>query len=477
MITLEDFLVKPKIEASLDPNFRPASLANRNFQTAVQNSNKAVPVAFVVERENGLRSRYDTLIFPQENDPVANSFYLERLVKAAVWNWGGHKIIFGGPKELGFALQHAYFKEGARAFDADLMGDDVYNKEFTVDITEFENVPQAKESAKPLGGHLEGNRVGFDLGASDRKSAALVDGKVVWSKEIKWNPKNAADPQYHIDGVKESIQLAVDQLPGKRVDAIGGSAAGIYIDNEPRVASLYRTVQKAGRLDELKNIFTDIGAYHGCPIVVVNDGPVTALAGRMALLEKDGSVSGVLGLAMGSSVAGGVLTPSGEITTRLDEFAFIPVDYCLGAPKEEWSEDYGVAANYMSQQAVDRLIPKAGFSEDDIDPELGVPEKLVKVQEFMANGDERAAQIYQTIGTYYGYSLPHYFDFYGDISHVLILGRVTTEKGGDIILDTAKSVLAAEFPEIYDKIKFHTPTEKEKRHGQAIAAASLPYVK
>jgi hypothetical protein len=49
-----------------------------------------------------------------------------------------------------------------------------------------------------------------------------------------------------------------------------------------------------------------------------------------------------------------------------------------------------------------------------------------------------------------------------------------TGEGGDLILSGARTVLAAEFPEIAERIHFHIPDEKEKRHGQAIAAASLP---
>ena len=46
--------------------------------------------------------------------------------------------------------------------------------------------------------------------------------------------------------------------------------------------------------------------------------------------------------------------------------------------------------------------------------------------------------------------------------------------GGDLIIAGAKEVLKLEFPELTGKIAFHSPDEKEKRHGQAVAAASLP---
>ena len=91
-------------------------------------------------------------------------------------------------------------------------------------------------------------------------------------------------------------------------------------------------------------------------------------------------------------------------------------------------------------------------------------------------GDPVAAQVYETMGTYVGYGVAHYADFY-ELKHVLILGRVTTGKGGDIILSKAQEVLRLEFPELVDKISIALPDEKSRRVGQSIAAASLPALK
>ena len=74
---------------------------------------------------------------------------------------------------------------------------------------------------------------------------------------------------------------------------------------------------------------------------------------------------------------------------------------------------------------------------------------------------------------YLGYTIPHYVEFY-DYKHMLILGRVTTGKGGDIVLSKAREVLKKEFPEIAKKVTLHVPDEKSRRVGQAVAAASLP---
>jgi predicted NBD/HSP70 family sugar kinase len=148
------------------------------------------------------------------------------------------------------------------------------------------------------------------------------------------------------------------------------------------------------------------------------------------------------------------------------------VDYRPDAPADEWSGDPGVGAQYFSQQAVGRLLAPAGI---DLPQEMTLPVKLEHVQKLMAAGDPRARGIYQTIGVYFGYNIATYAEFY-EVRNLLVLGRVLTGAGGDLILSTASEVLRAEFPEVAERIRYHIPDEKEKRHGQAIAAASLPSI-
>jgi predicted NBD/HSP70 family sugar kinase len=281
---------------------------------------------------------------------------------------------------------------------------------------------------------------------------------------VVWDPRNATDPQYHFDQINAALKSAAQHLP--RVDAIGGSAAGVYINSRPRVGSLYRGIPKPLFDSQTRNLFVNLqAAWGGVPFAVVNDGEVTALAGAMSL--KD---SAVLGMAFGSSEAGGYVTPTGELTTWLDELAFCPVDCDRHAPLDEWSGDHGVGANYFSQQAVFRLAPLVGV---EIDPSLGPAEKLKFVQELFQQGDERVRLIFETIGCYVGYGVADYAEFYS-VRRVLILGRVMSGEGGNIIITRAQEVLKAEFPQVAEKVTLHLPDESTRRVGQAVAAASLP---
>ncbi len=460
-------MANPSMVPPLHKDFRPAALANRAFLSLLRKSGKAVPLVIGLERGDGSVSVFRTECFDETAEAAPlNLPYAERLAKFLLWQRGGWRFIIGGPRSVGEHIRRTYSAAGARAFDANFMGG-VYEHPFTVEITDPEKVPEPSEGAMRLGGHLDGCRIGFDLGATDRKVAAVVDGEAIFTEEVVWDPRNASDPSYHFNEIMAALKSAASHMP--RVDAIGGSAAGVYINNRPRVASLYRGVPKDLFDSKIANLFIDLKkAWGGIPFLVVNDGEVTALAGAMSLNDN-----AVLGIALGSSQAGGYVNETGEITTWLDELAFVPVDYHPRAPVDEWSGDPGVGAQYFSQQAVFRLAPEAGI---EIDSSLGPAEKLKFVQEKLQAGDGRARAIFETIGHYTGYGVAHYATFY-QLRHVLILGRVTSGEGGNIILSKAQEVLKKDFPELAAKISLHLPDESSRRVGQAVAAASLLSIK
>ena len=458
-------LIQPKILPPLDPDFRPAALANHHFLKQVAESQQGVPLLIGLERSGGYLSHFSTQVFPDLHpDADANLVYVERLLKFLLWQIGGWKVYIGGPKKIADYIQKCYSENGQRSFDFEFMQKDVYEKPFTVIHCDPNDVPTKKESSKSLGRHLDGCRVGFDLGASDRKSSAVIDGEPVFSEEVIWEPKNQSDPDYHYQQIMASIRTAAEKMP--RVDAIGGSAAGIYIDNRVRIASLFRGIP-GDQYYKVRNLFIRIREEMGVPLEIINDGDVTALAGSMSLEEN-----GILGIAMGSSEAGGYVDMKGNITGWLNELAFAPVDYHPQAPVDEWSRDRGVGSQYFSQQCVFRLAPKAGI---DVPAGITDAEKLEFVQDLLENNHAGAKKIWQTIGCYLGYSIAHYADFY-DLKHVLVLGRCTSGSGGKVIVDGAREVLKKEYPVLLEKINIQLPDERSRRVGQAIAAASLPVI-
>ncbi len=459
--------INPAVKPELDPGFVPAALWNKAYREAVAAAPAKLDIVIALERANGAVSTYKTAIFPHcGDDAKLNCKYVERIVKFLLWMKGGYRVTIAGCDALAADLGRLYAADGARAFDFEFMGERVYDKTFEVVAKPLAAAPESKEIQVQLGGHLDGCRIGFDLGGSDRKCAAVIDGKVVHTEEVVWDPYFQKDPEYHAAGIRDSIRRAAEKMP--RVDAIGGSSAGVFVDNCPRIASLFRGLSKADFKAKIVNLFNEIQQEYNVPLIVANDGEVTALAGAMSM-----KATGVLGLSMGTSTAAGYVNTNGNITDWLNELAFAPVDYRDDAPADEWSGDIGCGVQYFSQQGVGRLAKLAGL---DFADDMPLPKRLEAVQAMMKEHNPKAAAIYRSIGVCFGYAVAHYSDFY-DINKLLILGRVTSGEGGEVIIAEARKVLEMEFPELAKKIEFRTPDEQFKRHGQAVVAASLPALK
>ena len=450
-----------KVLAPLDPAFEPIYRSLRAFADRAAELNGPV-IRIALERNDALVATQDMQILPEGVEDETNIRMVERMVKAMLWVYGGFRVTIAGSKTVYEGIKAQYCLGGKREFDFDFMAS-VYEQPFEVlYAATVEEAPAKKEAAEPIGRHLDGCRIGFDAGGSDRKVSAVINGESVYSEEVVWFPKTNEDPAYHYEGIVAAMKTAASKMP--RVDAIGVSSAGVYVANRTMRASLFIKVPEDAFDKYVKDIYIRAAKEIGdIPLVVANDGDVTALAGAMSLGED-----GILGIAMGTSEAGGYVDMNGNITGWLNELAFVPCDLAPTAMEDEWSGDIGCGVKYFSQDAVIKLAPAAGI---ELDPALSPAEKLKVVQGKMLEGHKGAEQIYETIGVYLGYTLAFYAMFY-DINHVLLMGRVTSGKGGDLVLAKAMEVLKAEYPEF--KMQVNLPDEKSRRVGQSVAAASLP---
>lgn len=457
----QDITVQLKNMPELDPGFLPMEAYIRAFEKTAK---KRIVIAVIGNED--MTSRYDARVHGCPEMEAADDAYAEVIVKFLLWSRGGSKIAICGDDRIAEHIKELYSTDGKRSFDYHFMGR-VYEKEVQVLSLKLDEVPEQKETAQNIGRHLAGCRIGFDAGGSDRKVSAVIDGVSVYSEEVVWFPKTEENPDYHYDEILQAFQTAASKMP--RVDAIGVSSAGIYIENKTMIASLFLKVPEDQFDEKVKNIYERAARQIGekIPLTVANDGDVTALAGSMSL-----NVNCILGIAMGTSEAVGYIDCNGRITGWLNELAFAPVDLQAGAPMDEWSVDYGVGCKYFSQDAVIRLAQKAGLEVKD---DLSLADKLKVIQDFMEAEDPRAASIYRTIGVYLGHTIPLYGRFY-NIEHILLMGRVTSGNGGTIIIETAKQVMKDEYPDVYEKVTVSLPDEKSRRVGQSIAAASLPQI-
>ncbi len=444
----------------LDPGFIPFGVWAEAYRADAKQ-----PIAIAVERDKGNISVRKTFIHGTAAMKDADYRYVERYVKFLLWSIGGFKVYVCGCSNLAKRLQDAYSVSGERAFDYDFF-QKLYERPLEIIDLPLEACPEANEAPRPIGGHTDGCRIGFDAGGSDRKVSAVIDGEVVYSEEVVWHPKVNPDPTYQYEGILDSFRTAASKMP--RVDGIGVSSAGVFIGNAPMISSIFYCVPRE-RWDEVKTVFDRAAAAIGdVPIVVANDGDVSALAGAMGM-----NCGSIMGLAMGTSEAVGYVDKDQNVLGWISELAFAPVDLAEDAMQDEWSTDFGVGCKYFSQDAVIKLAPRAGI---ELDENLTPAEKLKVVQGLMEQDDERAQKVFRDIGVYLAYAVQQYSQFY-DIKRLMVLGRVMSGKGGDTILATCQQVLKDEFPALNAYVQVMLPDEKTRRVGQSVAAASLPQIR
>ena len=444
----------------LDPGFIPFGIWMNEYEKGA-----TMPISIAVERNEGFISVRHAKIHGTPDMAAADYRFVERYMKFLLWSIGGFRVYVCGCSGIAKKLQNAYRPQGERAFDFDFF-QKLYEKPLEILDLPLNECPAPNESPRPIGGHLDGCRIGFDAGGSDRKVSAVINGEVVYSEEVVWHPKTNPDPSYQYEGILDSFRTAASKMP--RVDGIGVSSAGVFIGNAPMISSIFYCVPR-DRWDEVKTVYDRAAAAIGdVPIVVANDGDVSALAGAMGM-----NVGSIMGLAMGTSEAVGYVDKDMNVLGWISELAFAPVDLSEDAMEDEWSTDIGVGCKYFSQDAVIKLAPRAGI---DLDEALTPAEKLKEVQKLMEADDPRAQAVFHDIGIYLAYTVVQYSRFY-DIEHLMLLGRVMSSKGGDMILATCQQVLADEFPALNSKMQVMLPDENTRRVGQSAAAASLPEIR
>ena len=443
---------------ALDPGFIPFGIWAKAY---LQEADR--PFRIAVERDHGKITVYETRL-RGEAFAAANIRFAERLVKMLLWSAGGFRIYLQGDDTIAVQIRDAYRPGGAREFDAGFEFD-MFERPLEVIICSEDDFPTANEQPIHVGGHTNGCRIGFDAGGSDRKVSAVIDGETVYSEEVVWHPKTSEDPQYQYDGIVAAFKTAASKMP--RVDGIGVSSAGVFIGNAPMVSSIFIRVPRSRR-EEVKTVYDRAAKEIGdVPIVVANDGDVSALAGSMSLGE-----GAVMGLAMGTSEAVGYVNAESNLLGWFSELAFAPVDLNENAMRDEWSGDIGVGCKYFSQDAVSKLAPAAGIALSET---LTPAEKLKEVQKLAEQGLPYALEIFKSIGVYLGHTMCLYERFY-DIRNLIVLGRVASGVGGDLIVAECQRVLKEEYPDFAQKIRVMLPDENFRRVGQSMAAASLPEV-
>lgn len=459
-IRLDGWTVPP-----LDRDFIPLYRFAEDFRKQARAAGKEAPVRIAIRQGCGPICIARTVLYDDPGFLEANCYLLERTVKFLLWSRGGYAAeIYTDSKAAVLAaekVREAYAPGGERAFDAATMTD-IYEHPFSVEIRPLADAP-GKEAGSPAAVSLkrDGCRIGLDAGASSLKVTALRDGETVYRARLPWDPANSTDPGYHLLKITEALRSAAEKLP--RVDSVGISSAGVFIENRAMISSLLLGLSKEDFEKAGKDVFIRACRALGdkVPVSVVNDGDISALTGAMQL-ERNG----ILGISMGSSQAGGYLDENGRITGWLNELAFVPVAGGAGAARDPWSGDVGTGSQYFSAAALLRLAPLAGITLSD---SLSPAEKAGCLLKLAEEGNPGAVSVFETVGCYLGHTVPLYKHFYEGLSAVFLVGGVLQGIGGETVAASCRRVLEKDYPAC--PVKICLAGETDRAFGQSMAAA------
>lgn len=410
------------------------------------------PFSITIKRKQVLSYRYDYMLTEKEEE---NYFYTKKILLTLLWLIGGDTILFRGDSYfIRTFIRKASKDEEIKTSFFEM--EEIFNCKMT--MKETNGIDSNYFPVSKVQGDFEGCRIGLDLGGSDRKVTALIDGNVVYSEETLWFPKNMPDWHYHYQGILDSLSKAKEKLP--RVDSIGISTAGIIIEDRIVHPALFYSVPKEEKRTIVRDLIINLMKEHfpNIPYHVFNDGDVSAFGGAMEF-EKNS----ILGIAMGTSLASGYCFDKNCLNGCINELGKIPIDYSANASMHYLMKIKGAGSEYLSQKGVIRLCRKGGLQ---FDGPLAL--QLVSIQKEAEKDNPIVIKAYEDMGYYLGSSLALYHKFI-QFDSVLLLGRVMSKKGGDILLSKAREFLK----DIGLNIEVFTSDENFRRLGQSYIAASM----
>jgi len=451
--------IKVKNKPFYEPGFIPAY---KFIEAYLKGASQ--PYALAWQRKDYI-SKFSTFIYGTPEKSELDYYYLKLITEFTYNIWGGWKLYLCGDEALSLKIKAAMLDTLAK-FGSWGSIKLLFNQDFTVEFLPFEQCPQ-NEGSKPFGNHLNGCRIGFDGGGSDRKVSAVIDGEVVYSEEVLWEAKFRSDIDYHYNEVLTAFKTAAAKMP--RVDAIGVSIAGSMVGDQYYRGTITKEVSAKDMEEKGRDLFRRAADQIGpnIPVVGRNDGDIAALAGAMSLQKNK-----LWGVPLGTGFGSGYVDGAGNLKDWSTNMAFSKVAVNEDAHSSELLGFIGIGESYISQNRVIEMAEKEGI---EMPPELYPAEKLLIIQDYMNKGDSRTTRIFTYMGCCFAHMLP-LADLFLDIEHVYLIGRLVSGKGGEVFVQECQRVLNEDYPDHAAKMTLWLPDENDRRVSQSVAAASLPIV-
>ena len=245
-------LVAPKVVPVLEPGFRPAVLAVRAFDALARESGSPVAVRMALEQADGSVFHFETRLLPSSHTHSAGNCRPPRAIR---------QVPSLVTRRLADATSTRRPTIAARlaAHYRETLPEVRLAPRRPADVrSSTRDRPHARPAAGTRGDQaarpsLDGCRIGFDLGGSDRKVAAVIDGPCRLQRRDGLGSVPQAGSAISLRRDHGFAHKAAAHLP--RVDAIGGSAAGVYVNNRVKVGRCFAVFRKMCSTPACMNCF------------------------------------------------------------------------------------------------------------------------------------------------------------------------------------------------------------------------------
>lgn len=430
-------------------NTNPGWLSGYRLLKAYEERGKS-SLAVTIQRGDSLSYTYHSATTETEED----FFFMKKMILTLLWIVGGDRVLLKGNHKTIASFLLSVKEDGELTKTFHEM-ENIFRRSFLIEETDQDFKDRFQDVG--IDGSFQGYRIGLDLGGSDRKTVASYNGNVLFQDETPWSPKTEEDSSYHYKGILDSLKKAKSHL--KRVDSIGISSAGIIDGNRMEQATLFWKVKDLDR-EGISSFFSDFmeKEFPDVRYRILNDGDVAAYSGAY-LFHKEK----ILGLTFGTSLGSGYMEDMHSSLGFIIELGKVPVDYSEDAMSHYSMGIKGSGSEYLSQKGIIRLCKKAGMEYKG-----DLPTQLVQIQKGAENGNRKVLDAYEKLGRFIGEAIALYHRFL-PFKNVIVLGRVMSGKGGDLMLKSAADLLKEERIDIH----LFSADETFKRLGQAYMAASL----
>ena len=471
----------------MDYSFQPITDWNNRF-LRIANS-EATETVLVAYMQDGKHARIFRAPIPADEETWQRhevSKYIKTYIYNRAWAIGANRILISCPKKLYEQIKAAFMAEDGEYHHLTSFMTKVYEKPFEFQWVESGVIEsmmpfptsETQYSHNPLTPFIKGDmgaRIGVDLGGSDIKVVAMVDGELKFYRKMNWRPMTFTDAEQHLTVVSDMIHTAQKESELTKLDGIGISTAGVVVNSKIMISGLCAGLTES----QFREKITPMGdivksRFSGVDVDIAHDGDVAAI---WAYVEMD--LGNVLGLSLGTGLGAGFANKHGALTGFLCEIGKSLIDMHPEAPEHIHYHTRGPALHYLSQNAAFRLARENSIEINHIEQPA---ERLRYIQKLAEDGNPKAREIFEKIGHYLAAAVVEFYNYF-EMEHIVLFGRVTTGVAGEIILKIARQVLNEQFKNVAQKVQLHLPVVQKmdatlnREFGQAIAAAYLSGMK